>query len=112
MSSVLRQLMVFHIDLQRFVDNLKERLGPQICNIPLLFQAVPELQDVLRQYNIDLNALPQERLTTGELRTRFQFLVEHVFAVIAETRLFALFLDDLHDADESYAKFPYCQTIH
>lgn len=105
MSSVLRQLMVFHIDLQRFVDNLKERLGPQICNVPLLFQAVPELQDVLRQYNIDLNVLPQERLATRDLRTRFQFLVQHVFAVIAETRLFALFLDDLHDADESYAKF-------
>ncbi|KAF7784549.1 hypothetical protein Agabi119p4_714 [Agaricus bisporus var. burnettii] len=101
MSSVLRQLMVFHIDLQRFVDNLKERLGPQICNVPLLFQAVPELQDVLRQYNIDLNVLPQERLATRDLRTRFQFLVQHVFAVIAETRLFALFLDDLHDADES-----------
>jgi hypothetical protein len=112
MSSVLRQLMVFHIDIQRFVDNLKEQLGPQICNVPLLFRAVPELQDVLRQHNIDINVLPQERLTAGELRTRFQFLVEHVFAVIAETRLFALFLDDLHDADESYANLPCLQSIH
>jgi hypothetical protein len=46
--------------------------------------------------------IPQETLTTRELRARFQSLVENVFSVLAETRLFALFLDDLHEADESY----------
>jgi hypothetical protein len=35
------------------------------------------------------------------LRIRFQTLVEQVFAVLAEVRLLALFLDDLHEADES-----------
>ncbi|KAF9454975.1 dual-domain HisK/Mak2 protein kinase [Macrolepiota fuliginosa MF-IS2] len=100
LSSVLRQLMVFHTDLQRFVNNLKERLGPQIYNIPLLYQGTPELRDVLFHSNILLDT-PKERLSTRELRARFQSLVEHVFSVIAETRLFALFLDDLHEADES-----------
>lgn len=92
--------MVFHTDLQRFVDNLKQRLGPQIYNVPLLYQGTPELRDIL-QSDISLGA-PKERLATRELRARFQSLVEHVFAVIAETRLFALFLDDLHEADEPY----------
>lgn len=101
LSSVLRQLMAFHTDLQRFIRNLKERLGPQIHNIPLLYQGTPELRDVLLHSDIILNT-PQERLASRELRARFQSLVEHVFAVIAETRLFALFLDDLHEADESY----------
>ncbi len=93
--------MAFHTDLQRFVTNLKERLGPQIYNVPLLYRGAPELRDVLLHANISLEA-PKEHLTTRELRARFQSLVEHVFAVIAETRLFALFLDDLHEADESY----------
>jgi hypothetical protein len=93
--------MVFHTGLQRFVNSLKERLGPQICNVPLLFQGTPELRDVLAHAEIPLDAL-KERLTTRELRARFQSLVENVFAVIAETRLFALFLDDLHEADQSY----------
>ena len=40
-------------------------------------------------------------LDTHELRARFQSLVEGVFTVLAETRLFALFLDDLQEASNS-----------
>ncbi|KAI9445552.1 histidine kinase [Lactarius indigo] len=100
MSSVLRQLMVFHTDLHRFVATLKERLGPQLRIVPLLYEGVPELRDILNHFEISLD-IPQETLTTRELRARFQSLVENVFSVLAETRLFALFLDDLHEADES-----------
>lgn len=100
LSSVLRQLMVFHTDLHRFVNALRERLGPQLQNVPLLYQGTPELKDVLALFDIHLET-PQEPLNTGELRARFQSLVETVFTVIAETRLFALFLDDLHEADRS-----------
>ncbi|KAH8992121.1 hypothetical protein EDB92DRAFT_1945661 [Lactarius akahatsu] len=100
MSSVLRQLMVFHTDLNRFVATLKEQLGPQLRIVPLLYEGVPELRDILNHFNISLD-IPQETLTTRELRARFQSLVENVFSVLAETRLFALFLDDLHEADES-----------
>lgn len=100
MSSVLRQLMVFHTDLHRFVATLKEQLGPQLRIVPLLYEGVPELRDILNLFHIGLD-IPQETLTTRELRARFQSLVENVFAVLAETRLFALFLDDLHEADES-----------
>jgi hypothetical protein len=100
MSSVLRQLMVFHTDLNRFVIALQERLGPQIHNVPLLYQGTPELRDVLAGLDINPN-LPKDHLSTRELRARFQSLVENVFSVIAETRLFSLFLDDLHEADES-----------
>ncbi|KAG2023171.1 atypical/HisK protein kinase [Coprinopsis cinerea AmutBmut pab1-1] len=100
LSAVLRQLMVFHTDLQRFVAGLQERLGPQMQNVPLLFQGTPELKDVLATFNIVLEE-PQEPLDSTDLRSRFQSLVEKVFAVIAETRLFALFLDDLHEADDS-----------
>ncbi|KAF9473185.1 hypothetical protein BDN70DRAFT_997771 [Pholiota conissans] len=100
LSSVLRQLMVFHTDLHRFVNALRERLGPQLQNVPLLYQGTPELKDVLALFDIHLET-PQERLNTRELRARFQSLVENVFTVIAETRLFALFLDDLHEADQS-----------
>lgn len=92
--------MVFNIDLHRFVTTLKNRLGPQIHNIPLLYQGAPELKDILEPFDLALDA-PQEVLSTRELRARFQTLVENVFSVIAETRLFALFLDDLHEADES-----------
>lgn len=92
--------MVFHTDLHRFVDALQERLGPQIQNVPLLYQGTPELKDVLALFDINIDP-PVEHLATRELRARFQSLVENVFSVIAETRLFALFLDDLHEADES-----------
>ncbi|KAF8213626.1 hypothetical protein K438DRAFT_1902622 [Mycena galopus ATCC 62051] len=100
LAAVLRQLMVFHTDLQRFVSALKERLGPQLQNVPLLYHGTPELKDVLALFDIEL-AAPKETLSTRELRARFQTLVQSVFSVIAETRLFALFLDDLHEADES-----------
>ncbi|KAJ7275535.1 histidine kinase [Mycena haematopus] len=100
LATVLRQLMVFHTDLQRFVSALKERLGPQLQNVPLLYHGTPELKDVLALFDIEL-AVPKETLSTRELRVRFQTLVQSVFSVIAETRLFALFLDDLHEADES-----------
>lgn len=107
LSSVLRQLMVFHTDLHRFVTSLRERLGPQLQNVPLLFQGAPELQDVLGPFDISLDTAPKESLSTRELRARFQSLVENVFAVVAETRLFALFLDDLHEADESLSVMPF-----
>ncbi|KAJ7124823.1 hypothetical protein C8R43DRAFT_1090617 [Mycena crocata] len=100
LAAVLRQLMVFHTDLQRFVIALKERLGPQLQNVPLLYHGTPELKDVLALFDIELGT-PKEQLSTRELRARFQTLVQNVFSVIAETRLFALFLDDLHEADES-----------
>lgn len=92
--------MVFHTDLHRFVTVLKERLGPQIQNVPLLYHGAPELKDILALFDITLDT-PSELLSTRELRARFQALVENVLSVIAETRLFALFLDDLHEADES-----------
>lgn len=92
--------MVFDTDLHRFVTAFKERLGPQIQNASLLYQGAPELRDILALFNMEVDA-PEEPLSIKELRARFQTLVESVFAVIAETRLFALFLDDLHEADES-----------
>lgn len=93
--------MVFHTDLRRFVNALQERLGPQLQNVPLLYQGTPELREALATFDIVLDQ-PQEPLDSTDLRARFQSLVEKVFAVIAETRLFALFLDDLHEADDSY----------
>jgi hypothetical protein len=114
LSSVLRQLRVFHTDLNRFVTTLRERLGPQLQNVSLLYQGTPELKEVLADYGIYLNT-PEVPLNTRELRARFQSLVENVFSVIAETRLFALFLDDLHEADpslsglglDSYVRYTY-----
>lgn len=100
LSSVLRQLRVFHTDLDRFVATLRERLGPQLQNVSLLYQGTPELKEVLADYGIFFNT-PEVPLNTRELRARFQSLVQSVFSVIAETRLFALFLDDLHEADPS-----------
>lgn len=102
--------MVFHTDLHRFVTGLRDRLGPQLQNIPLLYQGTPELKDVLTLFDIILET-PPEPLNTQDLRARFQSLVEGVFSVIAETRLFALFLDDLHEADESLS-CPYFALTH
>lgn len=99
LSSVLRQLMVFHTDLHRFVTSLRVKLGPQIQTIPLLYQGAPELKDVLALFDITIDS-PQESLPTAESRARFQSLMQTIFSVIAETRLFALFLDDIQDADE------------
>ncbi|KAH9945631.1 histidine kinase [Amylocystis lapponica] len=100
LSSVLRQLIVFHTDLHSFVFSLKARLGPQLQNVPLLYEGAPELRDILGLFGIAIDS-PQELLETQELRARFQSLVQSVFSVLAETRLFALFLDDLHDAGDS-----------
>jgi len=55
---------------------------------------------VLSLFDVDVST-PKEALTTAELRVRFQTLVEQVFSVVAEVRLLALFLDDVHEADES-----------
>ncbi|KAI0367509.1 histidine kinase [Pilatotrama ljubarskyi] len=100
LSHVLRQLIVFHSDLHRFVNDLKQRLGPQLQNVPLLYEGAPELKTIFALFDIVIDT-PQETLETNELPARFQSLVESVFAVLAETRLFALFLDDLHDAPDS-----------
>lgn len=94
--------MVFNTDLHRFVTALRERLGPQIQNIPLLYHGAPELKDIFTLFSVELECL-EDPLTTLELRARFQTLVEGVFAVIAETRMFALFLDDIHEGDDAYA---------
>ena len=98
--------MVFHTDLHRFVSALQDRLGPQIQNLPLLFQGAPELQDILALFDVDTDSFQDmaggpESLSTQEPQARFQTLVETVFSVIADTRLFALFLDDVHEADET-----------
>ena len=100
LSSVLRQLIVFHTDLHSFVTALKKQLGPQLRNISLLYEGAPELRDILALFDITIET-PPEPLETHELRARFQSLFQSVFSVLAETRLFALFLDDLHDASDS-----------
>ncbi|KAH9927462.1 histidine kinase [Epithele typhae] len=100
LSHVLRQLIVFNSDLHRFVNDLKQRLGPQLQNVPLLYEGAPELKTIFSIFGLTID-LPQETLETSELPARFQSLVENVFAVLAETRLFALFLDDLHEASDS-----------
>lgn len=82
------------------MTSLRVRLGPQLQNVPLLYQSVPELKDILALFDIAIDT-PVEALETHELRARFESLVEGVFAVLAETRLFALFLDDLQDAPDS-----------
>ena len=68
--------------------------------MPLLYEGAPELRTIFSLFDIHIEA-PQEALETNELPARFQSLVENVFAVLAETRLFALFLDDLHEAPDS-----------
>ncbi|OSX67898.1 hypothetical protein POSPLADRAFT_1043081 [Postia placenta MAD-698-R-SB12] len=76
------------------------QLGPQLRNVPLLYEGAPELRDILSLFDIFIEA-PQEVLETHELRARFQSLFKSVFQVLSETRLFALLLDDLHDASDS-----------
>ena len=100
LSHVLRQLIVFHSDLHRFVNDLKQRLVPQLQNVPLLYEGAPELKTIFSLFNMKIDP-PQEVLETNELPARFQSLVENVLSVLADTRLFALFLDDLHNAPES-----------
>ncbi|KAI0761686.1 histidine kinase [Trametes elegans] len=100
LSHVLRQLIVFHSDLHRFVNDLRQRLGPQLQNVPLLYEGAPELKTIFALFDIVIDS-PHESVEAHELPARFQTLVETVFSVLAETRLFALFLDDLHDAPDS-----------
>ncbi len=51
---MLRQLIVFHTDLHRFVTALQVRLGPQLQNVPLLYEGAPELQDILSLFGISV----------------------------------------------------------
>ncbi|KZT42789.1 hypothetical protein SISSUDRAFT_979545 [Sistotremastrum suecicum HHB10207 ss-3] len=99
LSSVLRQLLVYPADTYVFISTLKNRLGPQLGNLHLLYDGTPELQDILK--STELPQASQESLSKTELRARFQSLFEHVLSVLAEIRLMALFLDDLHFADEA-----------
>lgn len=92
--------MVFDTDLHRFIAQLKHRLGPQLILLPLLYHGAPELKDILAAHDIHIQARPEESLDTSELRTRFQTLMVSILSIIAEIRLFALFLDDLQEADD------------
>ncbi|KAI6136939.1 STKc type histidine kinase [Pisolithus sp. B1] len=117
LSSALRQLTFKPADAYHFVRTLTERLGPQRANLPLLFAGSPVIKAVLEGWGMNTTALGNgienaiekasgepggwARLATGELSARFQNLVESVFAVVTETRPVALFLDDLHEADNA-----------
>jgi len=46
-------------------------VGPQLRIVPLLYEGIPELQDILNLFDVSLD-IPQERLTTRKLRARFQ----------------------------------------
>lgn len=100
LSSVLRQLMAFHSDLPTFVQLLRVRLGPQMTSIPLLYHETPELRDILALFQIHFDE-PRVALSTEELGARFQSLVETVFGAVGDVRPLALFLDDIHFADQS-----------
>jgi predicted ATPase len=92
--------MGFRPQLVNFVSLLRDRLGPQLHNVPLLYHGAPELREILALFEISLDT-PTETLTTDELRARFQSLVEQVFSVLAEIRPVVVFLDDIHEADPS-----------
>ena len=100
LSSVLRQLMAFHNDLPTFVQLLRLRLGPQMINIPLLYHEAPDLKDILALFQINLDE-PKVALSTEEFGARFQSLVETVFGAVGNARPLALFLHDIHFADQS-----------
>lgn len=117
LSSALRQLTFKPADAYHFVRTLTERLGPQLANLPLLFAGSPVIKAVLEGWGMNTTTLGNgienaiekasgepggwARLATGELSARFQNLVESVFGVVTETRPVALFLDDLHEADNT-----------
>ncbi|KAG1716795.1 hypothetical protein ID866_393 [Astraeus odoratus] len=117
LSSALRQLMSTAPDAYRFVRMLTERLGPQLANLPLLFAGSPAVKAVLEAWGMNTaafedgpeNAIEKvpgdtkelSRLATSELSARFQNLVESVLGVISEIRPLALFLDDIHEADNA-----------
>jgi hypothetical protein len=91
--------MITPTDVDIFVKALRVRLGPQLRNVPLLYNGAPELRDILDLYELSPQPL-LEHLAIHELRARFQLLVEAVFAVLAEIKLLALFMDDIQFADE------------
>jgi predicted ATPase len=92
--------MAFPTDIHTFVTALRSRLGPQLRNVPLLYNGAPELKEVLGLY--DLSPRPVKEFSSAtELRARFQLLVEAVLGVLAEIKLLALCLDDLQFADEA-----------
>ncbi|KAL4069355.1 STKc type histidine kinase, partial [Scleroderma citrinum] len=105
-SSALRQLASTPADACRYVRMLSDRLGPQLANLPLLFAGSPVVRAVLEAWGMKTAALGDGseeavRLATSELSARFQNLVESVLGVITEIRPLALFLDDLHEADNA-----------
>ncbi|EGO02766.1 hypothetical protein SERLA73DRAFT_150394 [Serpula lacrymans var. lacrymans S7.3] len=98
LSSVLRQLMIFHTDLHRFVNALKERLGPQLQNIPLLYQGTPELRDILGIFDIDIE-IPsnKDRLATLELRARSLDLIETLINSRSRMLIFGTLRSDVSE---------------
>jgi predicted ATPase len=92
--------MAFHSDLPTFVRLLQMQLGPYLINIPLLYHETPELRDILALFHINFDE-PKVALSTEELGARFQSLVETVFGVVGDVRPLAIFLDDIHFADQS-----------
>lgn len=96
--------MISPCDAQRFATALNDKLGEQMQNIHLLYEAAPELMDIVGSLDKPVGSQSrQESLPSNELRGRFLLLVQNVFAVLAEIRLLALFLDDIHDAPEAWA---------
>lgn len=100
-------------DANHFVQMLNERLGPQLVNLPLLFASSPSIRAVFKAWGMNISdpesatekaskELMPLVLATSELSARFQSLIESVFAVIADIKPLALFLDDLHEADDAY----------
>lgn len=80
---------MFQNDRYMFVSLLKARLNMQITNVPLLYNEVPELRDILGASGIHL-VEPKVEVSTEELGARFQNLVECVYATLADVRLLAL----------------------
>lgn len=114
-SSALRQLAFMPSEAHRFVRMLSDKLGPQLANLPLLFAGSPVVKPVLEAWGMNTTNLgdaPESvtEKTSGESKelarlaasARFQNLVESVLGVITEIRPLALFLDDLHEADNAY----------
>lgn len=81
------------------MNTLRSRLGPTLPNVQLLFNAVPEIEDLCRLFGL-LPLAPVESLPTAESRIRFQSLVLEVIGVLARLRTLTLFFDDLHYADD------------
>lgn len=113
-SSALRQLAFMPSEAHRFVRMLSDKLGPQLANLPLLFAGSPVVKPVLEAWGMNTTNLgdaPESvtEKTSGESKelarlaasARFQNLVESVLGVITEIRPLALFLDDLHEADNA-----------